>query len=386
MKKILIISGNNHLFTSGADMYTNRVIQILQKENCLIDEYSFEFNMTAKDLEKKDDIKIITPNKKFNDCQKSKLKWWFKNAYNVAYRSRRQLNKLIDEYDLVIDASLMLVRSKKLFNSDKYLYVQHQSSDFFEMKRYGFWTPLAVFLIWLTGFKNCFKLANNILFFDENNRNYVVNKFKTKKEKRYFTILNTNTTRETIEKNKKLKDEIYSNNSFQRNVIYIGRVTTEQKRMNDVNKMMKKSSNKLDVYGFGTYVKKIVKNKNIIFHGKVSHDEVLDINLHSKISLLLSNYEGFSTSLVESICSMTPIIIRNSHISASFLADNNKNGFLWDNKFNVKEYAQQFDEINNLSNEKLQELSNNCYEFAIKHLTYETFEEKWLNLYKEITK
>jgi glycosyltransferase involved in cell wall biosynthesis len=156
----------------------------------------------------------------------------------------------------------------------------------------------------------------------------VVNKFKTKKEKRYFTILNTNTTRETIEKNKKLKDEIYSNNSFQRNVIYIGRVTTEQKRMNDVNKMMKKSSNKLDVYGFGTYVKKIVKNKNIIFHGKVSHDEVLDINLHSKISLLLSNYEGFSTSLVESICSMTPIIIRNSHISASFLADNNKNGFL----------------------------------------------------------
>jgi hypothetical protein len=74
MKKILIISGNNHLFTSGADMYTNRVIQILQKENCLIDEYSFEFNMTAKDLEKKDDIKIITPNKKFNDCQKSKLK------------------------------------------------------------------------------------------------------------------------------------------------------------------------------------------------------------------------------------------------------------------------------------------------------------------------
>ena len=254
------------------------------------------------------------------------------------------------------------------------------------MKRYGFWTPLAVFLIWLTGFKNCFKLANNILFFDENNRNYVVNKFKTKKEKRYFTILNTNITRETIEKNKKLKDEIYSNNSFQRNVIYIGRVTTEQKRMNDVNKMMKKSSNKLDVYGFGTYVKKIVKNKNIIFHGKVSHDEVLDINLHSKISLLLSNYEGFSTSLVESICSMTPIIIRNSHISASFLADNNKNGFLWDNKFNVEEYAQQFDEINNLSNEKLQELSNNCYEFAIKHLTYETFEEKWLNLYKEITK
>ncbi len=386
MKKILIISGNNHLFMSGADMYTDRIIKILQKENCIIDEYTFEFNMTKKDLEKTDDIKIITPNKKFNDCQKSKLKWWFKNAYNIAYRSRKQLDKMIDDYDLVIDASLMLVRSKKLFNSDKYLYIQHQSADFFEMKRYGFFTPLAVFLIWLTGFKNCFKLANNILFFDEGNKNYVVNKFKSNKNKRYFTILNSSIKKSTIEENKKLKDEIYKKNIFERNIIYIGRVTVEQKKMNVVDKMMKVSQNKLDVYGFGTYVKKITKNKNIIFHGKVNHYEVLNINLHSKINLLLSNYEGFSTSLVESICSSTPIIIRNSHISAPFLADNNNNGFLWDNKVDINYYAQQFDEINDLSIEKLQELSNNCYEFAIKYLTYETFEEKWLNLYKEMIK
>lgn len=386
MKKVLIISGNNHLFTSGADMYTNRIINILKKEECIIHEYSFQFNMTEKDLEKKDDIKLITSGGKFNDCRKSKIKWWLKNAYNVAYRAKKQLDKLIDEYDLVIDASLMLVRSKKLFNSDKYLYIQHQSADFFEMKRYGFFTPLAVFLIWLTGFKNNFKLAKNIVFYDENNRKYIENKFKSKVVKKYFTIYNSSVKKETIEENRRVKNEIYKNNSFERNIIYIGRLAVEQKRMNDVNKMMKICKNKLDVYGFGSYEKKLKKNKNIIFHGRVDHKDVLKINLYSKFNLLLSNYEGLSSSLVESICSLTPIIIRNSHISASSLSNNNKNGFLWSNKKNINEYAKQFDEISSLPIEKLKELSDNCYEFAINNLLYETFEEKWLMVYREMVK
>ncbi|MGL5617450.1 MAG: glycosyltransferase [Metamycoplasmataceae bacterium] len=386
MKKILIISGNNHHFTSGADMYTKRIINILKKQNCIIDEYSFQVNMTQEDLKKTDDIKIITPNGKFNDCKKFRLKWMLRNYYNIAFRSRKQLDKLIDDYDLVIDASLTLVRSKKILNSDKYLYIQHQSADFFEMKRYGIFSPIAFFLIRAAGFKNCFKFAKKIVFYDELNQKYIENKYKQKRNTKYFWVYNTSVKKEVIEENKKRKDEIYKNNDFKRNIIYIGRVTVEQKRFNDVDKMMRKSKNKLDVYGFGSYEDKIKKNKNIIFHGKLEHEKVLDINLHSKFNFLLSNYEGFSGSLVESICSMTPIIARNSFISAKFLTNNNKNGFLLDNKRNIKKYAQKFDEINDLPIEKLKELSDNCYEFAIKYLCYETFEEKWIAIYKEMIK
>ncbi|MGL5205267.1 MAG: glycosyltransferase, partial [Metamycoplasmataceae bacterium] len=289
-------------------------------------------------------------------------------------------------YDLIIDASLTLVRSKKLLNSDKYLYIQHQSADFFEMKRYGFLTPFAFFLIRATGFRNCFKFAKNIVFFDEMNQQYIENKFKKKKNTKYFQVYNTSIRRKVIEENRILKNEIYKNNSFERNIIYIGRVTTEQKRFNDVDKMMRRSKNKLDVYGFGSYEDRIKKNKNIIFHGKLKHEDVINVNLHSKFNFLLSNYEGFSGSLVESICSLTPIIARDSFISAKFLTDNNKNGFLFDNKNNIKKYTQQFDEINDLPIEKLKELSDNCYEFAIKYLCYETFEEKWIAIYKEMTK
>ena len=59
--------------------------------------------------------------------------------------------------------------------------------------------------------------------------------------------------------------------------------------------------------------------------------------MHSKISSLWSVYEGFSTSMVASICSMTPILVRNSHLSAVFLTNENKNGILLDNKFNLKD-------------------------------------------------
>ncbi|MGL5733010.1 MAG: glycosyltransferase [Metamycoplasmataceae bacterium] len=386
MKKVLIISGNNHHFTSGADMYTKRIIDILKKQDCIIDEYSFQVNMTQKDLEATDDINIITPGGKFNDCKKFRFKWMLRSYYNIAVRSRRKLDKLVDNYDLVIDASLTLVRSKKILNSDKYLYIQHQSADFFEMKRYGIVTPIAYLLIRAFGFKDCFKFAKNIVFFDESNKKYIEDKFKQKTNTKYFWVYNTSIKREVIEENKRLKDEIYKNNTFERNITYIGRVTAEQKRLNDVDKMLKKTKNKLDVYGFGSYENKIKKNKNVIFHGRVDNEKVININLHSKFNFLLSNYEGFPGSLVESICSMTPIIARDSFISAKFLTDNNKNGFLLDYKKNIDKYAQQFDNINDLPIEKVQELSENCYQFAIKYLCYEDFEKKWIAIYKEMVK
>ena len=63
MKKVLIISGNNHMCTSGVDMSSTRLISILKKQNCHIDEYSFENNMQKKDFEKEFYIRIKYTNK-----------------------------------------------------------------------------------------------------------------------------------------------------------------------------------------------------------------------------------------------------------------------------------------------------------------------------------
>ena len=98
--------------------------------------------------------------------------------------------------------------------------------------------------------------------------------------------------------------------------------------------------------------------------------------MHSLISSFCSDYEGFSSSLVVSICSMTPILVRNSHLSAVFLSNENKNGIHLDNKFNLKVYRRVFDEMNDLSIKTLKEMSEECYNFAIEKLLYETFEKK----------
>ncbi|WP_283393195.1 hypothetical protein [Photobacterium phosphoreum] len=63
-------------------------------------------------------------------------------------------------------------------------------------------------------------------------------------------------------------------------------------------------------------------------------------------------------------------------MSAVFLTNENKNGILLDNKFNLKEYRKVFDEMNELSIETLKEMSENCYKFAIENLLYETFKKK----------
>ena len=99
--------------TSGVDMYSKRLMAIRQTQNCPIDEYSVEINMQKEGCEQESDIRIISPNESENVYDKIKIKWWIKHIYNVMYRSRKQLNNLIDDYDLVIDSTLMLVRSKK---------------------------------------------------------------------------------------------------------------------------------------------------------------------------------------------------------------------------------------------------------------------------------
>ena len=107
--------------------------------------------------------------------------------------------------------------------------------------------------------------------------------------------------------------------------------------------------------------------------------------MHSKISSLWSDYEGFSTSMVESICSMSPILVRNSHWSAVISTSANKKRILLDNKSNLKEYRRVFDEMNELPIETLKAMSENCYKFAIQNLVYAYFGRNWIDVYREIT-
>ena len=68
-----------------------------------------------------------------------------------------------------------------------------------------------------------------------------------------------------------------------------------------------------------------------------------------------------------------------------FLTNENKNGILLDNKFNLKEYRRVFDERNELSIETLKGMSEKCYKSAIESLLYASFEKKCIDVYTEMT-
>ena len=135
----------------------------------------------------------------------------------------------------------------------------------------------------------------------------------------------------------------------------------------------------------GTYTKYFRKSHTVGYHGALVHSKVIITLEHRKRSSLWRDYEGFSTSMVESICSMAPILVGNSHLSAVYLTNETKNGILLGNKFNLREYRKVLGEMNQLSIETLKGMSENCYKFAIENLLYETFVKKWIDVYKEMT-
>ena len=58
--------------------------------------------------------------------------------------------------------------------------------------------------------------------------------------------MNSCIDRKTIEENKIIKHQIYKDNRYSHNVIYVGRITEEQKRMNEVKHVLKKTKIILD--------------------------------------------------------------------------------------------------------------------------------------------
>lgn len=92
--------------------------------------------------------------------------------------------------------------------------------------------------------------------------------------------------------------------------------------------------------------------------------------------IVMSNYEGFSYSLVQALSYGLPIIVLDNYASAKFLVNNNKNGFLLSPNQSLDEYVKKIKDICAISNEQYLQLSLNAYQFAKENLSDKQFEEK----------
>lgn len=220
----------------------------------------------------------------------------------------------------------------------------------------------------LTMTRNFFINSNSIILFTSNESS----KFKKNKKTKYFEVPIGIYNFNYIKSN-------YKNNKIQNQIAYLGRIDEKQKSLSTLVNL---SDNKLkfDIYGDGPDTNLLLNNKNINYHGPYNHSDLSKVYKNIKFSILCSKYEGFSLFLVESLSHGVPIIAYDSLPSASFLTDNNKNGFLSDEN-NI--YNNCIAALN-MDDKKYDILKENCFKFAQENLSLETWEENWVNILNKI--
>ena len=132
----------------------------------------------------------------------------------------------------------------------------------------------------------------------------------------------------------------------QKEVLYVGRINTSQKRVDLLLQVWKLVQNKfldweLKLVGGGDeldYIKNLsaeLNLENITFHG---YQDARPFYESASIICLTSSYEGFGIALIEAMSRGVVPVAFNSYLSVTDIIDDKKSGFLV-TPFDVKEYA-----------------------------------------------
>lgn len=363
--KILIINENRHNSTGGIEKYTNQLINIFSKHNHEIYEYAFNLNPERIDLYKHNDkcIPLNRISKTDNPLSMVQKRKVIKNCMN-------EINSIWKDYDVIINQCANMKWSKEIYNSNKWIYVQHFNPDFYKQKYIAgsFLRPLIYYGMMMVGIKNPFKKFKNQVFFTENDKQII-----NSKSIKYACIPLAVYSKKEIE-NIRLKQQ---NKIGDKPFIFFGRLDNFQKKITYTSNIFNKCKSKIDFYGSGDS-SLINQSEYSNYLGLIKPNEITDTLSQYKYNVVLSKYEGFPFTIVESISNGIPTIASNFAPSAKWLTDN-KGAIV-----NKKNIIETINSLNNIDNTQYLELRNNCYEFALENLTLEAFENKWMEFINKI--
>lgn len=363
--KILIINENHHSCIGGIEIYSKKLFDLFLSLGHNVFEYSFNIN-PEKIGESENNKNIVNLNDK---GKKSNRKLTIKEKRVTIKKAVLEIAKIQNEYDLIINQTANVKWPKEIYKNSKWLYVQHFNPSFYKQKFIlgRFLAPVIYWGMHIFGIKNPFNYFQNFIFFSKQDA-VILNK----KKKNHWIISLAATTNEKIIEIKKRKK-----NSFNKKLIYFGRIDTKQKQIKKMIKFSEQLNLSIDFYGSGNT--KVFKDNESLYKGMLKNDDILDELQNYHFFILLSNYEGFPLSVVESLSAGVPIIINNFCPSSKFLV--NGNGFLLKNKKDIKKLKNLLDD-----DELYSKIQNNCFQFALEHLTIEKWQEKWkvvLNYFEE---
>ena len=135
------------------------------------------------------------------------------------------------------------------------------------------------------------------------------------------------------------------------NIVYCGRLEQIQKRVLDLIKLVKnlessKIKYKLHIIGDGNYLnilKSKIKNKKVVFYGRLNEDEIVEVFKQMDIIVLVSEYEGLPLVLLEAMnMGIVPVVTNFksglNEVLSRFNSKISPIGDMRNMKYNIKFY------------------------------------------------
>ncbi|MDK2819761.1 MAG: glycosyltransferase family 4 protein [Mycoplasmataceae bacterium] len=353
--KILILTEHMHNRLGGIETYTRLLMDYFYKEGHEVSEFSFDL----------DSLMVLEDEKYFiKQLHRRDIK--FRKLLDLR-KLTKKIENISKDYDLIINQINNAPWSNNIYKSEKWIFVQHFSSNFFKQHYIAgkFLAPIIYFGMWLFKIKNPFKNFQNHVVFSKSD----LDQLKIKKGKTFIIPLAKYTVAEI---NDFQKNKLSRNDKF----LYIGRIDNRQKNVNFIQKIIG-DKNKVDFYGGGK-INLIKEDKNIKYKGIVKPGDISAVFQKYKWFVLLSKYEGFPFVLVESLSCGVPILISNSFASAKFLTQN----FSFLVKSRKKDIDKILDVIKTISDNDYKKLVHKSFEFAKENLSLEAFHNNWNKVLK----
>ena len=373
MKNVLLIELHPNYGMGGVENYNRKLSHILEDnfKNILVDHVALLpcENFNQSDLIKQyyhvfnENTSYLSKNGNFNF---PKLSFLFLKFRTLVYKLYKQ-----NHYDLIIDSTI--ASFKKFMNQDFYFWVQHNTPSYYSLQyiKDNLTRNLFLFGEWFFGVFNNLIHTKNLVLFDQ----YNYNEIKANRSTSFngYIIPLSNYVPNNFD-----KTLIECAKSRQR-IIYFGRIDNFQKNISLLIEVNKKI-HLIDFYGKGD--SNLIKELGDSYKGYLANNENLQtLFTKYKFMIIMSNYEGFPFSIVQSLCYGLPVIMRNTFTSAQYLTNNQQNGFLLDPNLTVDEYAKQILGIYQKDDDQYLKLSLNAYHFALNNLSDEQFEQKWLRIF-----
>ena len=350
--KILILTEHTHNRIGGIETYTRLLMDYFHSLGHEIAEFSLDLNFN----------KVIEGEKPF-----VKQLYVRDKKYKTCSLQLKKLTKKIEicskDYDLIINQINNVPWSKNVYSSEKWIFIQHFSYRFYKQEFImgKFLAPIIYFGMWLFKFKNPINRFKNIVVFSEKD----IQELKIKTTKTFVVPLAKYSINEMInfQTNKITKTDKF---------LFLGRIDNSQKNVKFVQKTIGKN-NKIDFYGSGK-INLIKLTKNIKYKGFVKPINIPNIIQKYKWFVMLSNYEGFGFTLVETLSCGVLSIVSESFASAQFLTQDFS--FLIKNN-KKREVERVLTEINAMSAKEYEIRTEKCFKFAIENLSLEKFYDNW---------